>query len=81
MDEEKVPVEKVIDDMYSDNAVSNAARDYYYANYATEGEKAEIDREKRVENIVAIVIWAIIIIAVAVSLWVPIREAVMRCFK
>lgn len=81
MSEEKVPVEKVIDDMYSDNAVSSAARDYYYTNYATEGEKAEIDREKRIENIVAIVVWVIIIIAAGCCIGVPAWEAVIKCFK
>lgn len=81
MDECKVPVENVIDDMYSDSAVSSAARDYYYTNYATEGEKAEIDREKRVENIIAIIVWVGIIIAVMLSIRVPVWEVITRCFK
>lgn len=47
MDDEKIPVDKVLDDMYSPDGgpVSWAARDYYYREYATEEEKREMDRE------------------------------------
>lgn len=47
MTEEKVPLSRVLDDMYNPNGgmVSNAARDYYYVNYATEKEREEMDRE------------------------------------
>lgn len=56
--EGKVPVSKVLDDMYSDKGmISLAARDYYYQNYASEAEKEEMDREERVQNVFAILFW------------------------
>lgn len=49
MDDEKIPVDKVLKDMYNPNGgpVSWAARDYYYREYATEEEKHAMDREDR----------------------------------
>lgn len=46
-DDEKIPVDKVLEDMYNPNGgpVSWAARDYYYREYATEEERREMDRE------------------------------------
>lgn len=49
MPEEKIPLEQVLDDMYNPNGgmASQAARDYYYNNYATDEEKQKIDAEDR----------------------------------
>lgn len=50
----KIPVHKVLDDMYQDKGlVSLAARDYYYLNYATESQKAEMDFEDKIQNIIS----------------------------
>lgn len=64
MDEEKVPVTKVLDDMYNPNGglVSQAAREYYYKNYATDEEREAMDREDRMEYIIAI-IFALMLLA------------------
>ena len=64
-DEEKlVPVERVIDDMYSGNAYSDAARDYYYINYADDEERERLDFEEKIANIISysIIIGFIVII-------------------
>jgi hypothetical protein len=43
-----IPVEQVLDDWFSDNCiVSRAARDYYYAHYATAEQRVSMDREDR----------------------------------
>lgn len=43
---DKVPLERVLDDMYSDNTfISSAARDYYYEEYATDKEREKMDKE------------------------------------
>lgn len=61
--EELVPIEKVIDDMYQDKGlVSLAARDYYYLNYATELEKAEMDFEDKIQNIISICLFSCVLI-------------------
>ena len=49
---ELVPVDQVLDDMYSDTSgVSSAARDYYYIHYATEEQRQQMDREDRLVSI------------------------------
>ena len=55
MNKEKlVPVEKVIDDMYSDSGIiSEAAIDYYYENYADEEERIQMDFEEKLVNIIS----------------------------
>lgn len=49
MPEEKIPLEQVLDDMYNPNGgmPAQAARDYYYNNYATDEEKQKMDAEDR----------------------------------
>ena len=44
-DNNLIPIEKVIDDMYSDSS----ARDYYFIHYATEDEKEEIRKQEKME--------------------------------
>lgn len=46
-EQDKIPVEQVLDDMYNPygGMVSSAARDYYYINYASDAEQKEMDRE------------------------------------
>ena len=54
---ELVPVEKVLDDMYSDKAmVSSMARDYYYENYADDEEREQMDFEEKVANVISTLI-------------------------
>ena len=43
-----IPVEKVIDDMYSDSYIASSAKDYYITNYATEQEKEEFRRQETI---------------------------------
>lgn len=66
MDEEewKVPLDRVLDDMYNPNGglVFQAAREYYYKNYATDEEREAMDRENRMEYIIAI-IFALMLLA------------------
>lgn len=63
-----IPVERVLDDMYSDiSGVSLAARDYYRMNYATEEEKIEMDEEDRIANkltAIVLIIPAVMIITI-----------------
>lgn len=63
-DEWKVPLDRVLDDMYDPNGgpVSWAAREYYYKNYATDEEREAMDREDRTEYIIAI-IFALMLLA------------------
>lgn len=62
MEEEKIPIETVLDDMYGDyGVVSYAARDYYKLNYATPEELIIMEREEKREYIFAIVFWIILI--------------------
>lgn len=71
--EEKVPKDRVLDDMYNPNGgmPSIAARDYYYENYATDEEKAEMDAEdKKHEKILfaIVMVFCAIVLYVAISL-------------
>lgn len=49
-----IPVEKVIDDMYSDSYIASSAKDYYITNYATEQEKEEFRREETIDSFIII---------------------------
>lgn len=50
--EELIPVEKVLADMYDDlGIVSWSARDYYYEHYATDEERREMDMEDKIGTI------------------------------
>lgn len=60
--EELIPIEKVLDDMYSDGFIASSARDYYYSHYATDKEKAAMDFEDKVQNVICC-IFAILVIA------------------
>lgn len=44
-----IPVEKVVDDMYSDSSMSSKAREYYINHYATEQEKEELRIQEKME--------------------------------
>lgn len=49
-----VPIERVIDDMYSDSCIASSAKDYYINNYATEQEKEEFKRQEAISNFISI---------------------------
>lgn len=70
-EEELIPVEDVLDDMYSDlGIISDSARAYYYTHYATEEEKREMDREDEINEIItkiAVIFGVIFIIIVIFS--------------
>lgn len=63
MSEEKIPVQQVLDDMYNPDCgpISWAARDYYYINYATPEEQYELDREDKVQTILAVIFMIVLI--------------------
>ena len=67
MENDLIPVERVLDDMYSDSFISTSARDYYYLNYATEDEKAEMDFEDKIQGIICWVFSALVLIGLAVG--------------
>ena len=71
-DEEKlVPLEQVIEDMYSGNAYSDAARDYYYMYYVDEEEMVQMEFEEKLVNIISYsIIAGIILIIVLGGLYV-----------
>ena len=50
----KVPLEQVLKDMYTNSGVESAARDYYYKVYATDEERKEMDREDKIMSIIGI---------------------------
>lgn len=60
--EELIPIEQVLDDMYSDSAVSLSARDYYYMYYATEAEKIEMDREDKICFVVSFIFYIFMLV-------------------
>lgn len=72
--DEKVPLSKVLDDMYNPDGglVSIAARDYYYRYYATDEERKIMDYEDKMDTIIAIIFWGVIflmmVFAVVLSL-------------
>ena len=47
----KVPLDQVLKDMYTNSGVESAARDYYYREYATDEERAQMDKEDRITSI------------------------------
>lgn len=68
--EDKVPIDKVLDDMYNPNsAVSSSARDYYYLNYATEEEREEMNAEDRHINIICGVAVAVYVLVLGYGLF------------
>jgi len=55
--EELIPVLQVLDDWYADKGiVSWAARDYYYLHYADDNERQHMDKEERLQTIIAAII-------------------------
>ena len=61
-----VPLDRVLDDMYQDKGiVSMAARDYYRLHYATEEEKRAMDRQDKLNTICAALIWLFLIVGSA----------------
>ena len=62
MGNDLVPVEKVLDDMYSDSFISSSARKYYYLNYATYDEKTEMDFEDKIQGVLCWIFSALLLI-------------------
>lgn len=55
--EELIPVLQVLDDWYADKGiVSWAARDYYYLHYADDNERKHMDKEEKIQTIIAYVV-------------------------
>lgn len=67
--EELIPIERVLDDMYSEKSiVALSARDYYYVHYATNNEKRSMDREDKVVTIIGWFLFSLIPIGIIVTL-------------
>lgn len=72
--DEKVPLSKVLDDMYNSDGglVSIAARDYYYRYYATDEERKIMDYEDKMDTIIAVIFlvcfFLMMVFAVVISL-------------
>jgi hypothetical protein len=49
-----IPVERVLDDMYSDSCIASSAKEYYINNYATEQEKEEFKIQETISNFISI---------------------------
>lgn len=54
-DSNLIPIEKTIDDMYSDSYIASSTKDYYITNYATEQEKEEFRRQETISHFYYIV--------------------------
>lgn len=65
--ENLIPLEQVLQDMQYGSGVESAAEDYYYLHYATDEEKAEIDRRRKIESFVSKIV-AVATIAIVVYL-------------
>lgn len=66
-EEKMIPLEQVLQDMQYGSGVESAAEDYYYLHYATDEEKAEIDRRRKIESVVSKIV-AVVTIAIVVYL-------------
>ena len=63
MDKESlIPLEEVLEDMQYGSGVESAARAYYYQHYCTPEERAQLEKEDRIENIVLGAIVVLIIV-------------------
>lgn len=71
MDTDKIPVEKVIDDMYNPDGgmVSLSARDYYYENYATKEEKKIMDEHDRIHRNLLVMLGILLIALVLICVF------------
>ena len=68
-DEELVPLNQVLDDMYADRGpVSWAARDYYKTHYATPEQAKQMEREEKIDFIFASGFWVGLIVLVVISI-------------
>lgn len=63
----KVPLDQVLKDMYTNSGVESAARDYYYREYATDEERKQMDREDRINSMISGCITVFIIAAAIIS--------------
>lgn len=71
-EQDKVPVERVLDDMYNPySGVSSAARDYYYINYASDVERKEMDREDAVVSTIGWIIVGALLVILVVEVIAP----------
>lgn len=62
----QVPISHVLDDMCNDSGlISSAAREYYYKYYADDAERAEMDEEDRMSDLLLHI--AIILIALVLA--------------
>ena len=65
--EDLIPLEEVIEDMQWGSGVESAARDYFYTHYCTPEQRAQLEQEDRIENLV-IGAFIVLIIVLAIIL-------------
>jgi hypothetical protein len=62
-----IPIEQVLEDMYSDlGPISSAATDYYKTHYATREEAAKMDREEKRRFVLSVAILVAPFLALAI---------------
>jgi len=67
---DKVPIQQVLDDMYSDKGpVTWAARDYYYTTYATPEEQKEMDHEDKIQLVIAWIFWIVFWVSIILCIF------------
>lgn len=74
MDEELIPVDKVLEDMYNPDGgiVAIMARTYYYDFYATPEEQKEMDREDKLNSAITFVFlfgYTVLLCIAAISMY------------
>lgn len=64
--EELIPVLQVLDDWYADKGiVSWAARDYYYLHYADDNKRKRMDKDEKIQTIIAyIIVFGILLLGI-----------------
>ena len=63
LEDKKVPLEQVLDDMYNNSGVQYEARQYYYKHYATDEERQMMDKEDSFNTKFGITMIAFIVIS------------------
>lgn len=69
-----IPLDRVLNDMYSDGIVADAARSYYYQHYATEEERKVMDREDKMHKVCAFIFVSVIAVIAVASVVIALLE-------
>ncbi len=72
--ENLIPLEQVLQDMQYGSGIESAAEDYYYLHYATDEEKAEINRRRKIESVISKIV---AVATFALVVYLIIKEAIV----